>query len=572
MKEKKSKEEIANGVGQFYYETIGMISLIFALILIAKLGKVGKFLTLFLKVLFGDWYLLIVIMILIFGVYLILNHRGFNFKNQRFLGYIFCVFSFLMLSHFPVHNYVTKEDGGYFSLTWQHYKSFMSYQIDTYLGGGLIGALFFYLFFTLFGKVGVILVSIIFIILGFTMIINRPLTEVLKSIGKGLKNIRKLNKSFNNFFKYEVGKKQTIINNIYSSKKKLNLKYFDDYKNYNFFNSQSKYIEEIRSVIISVFNNYNIKYRSLYIFCSYSSSLLTFYMYDEFDLNLIGEKISNLVDENLFFTKVGNTLNIEINNKYISILCLKELLMKQPMLYNNYLIPIGMNVKNQLEEIDFSKEANLLIIGDFNVGLKSFIVSIILSSIIKVGTENIEYYLFDEVGDFNDYSYLFMDIKNDDIKEYLNKIINVIDERVNELGIKKMHQIDEYNILMIQEKKQPMKRLVYVIELDDFNNKHDYRYIDDKIMYLIQVGRDLGVYVIFISRNIKKVSSILYSLFKYRFIFNIGKNQTNLIESKHLEVLISKGDCIFQRESTLKRIQTPKFSIEEFKKIKNEVK
>ena len=33
-------------------------------------------------------------------------------------------------------------------------------------------------------------------------------------------------------------------------------------------------------------------------------------------------------------------------------------------------------------------------------------------------------------------------------------------------------------------------------------------YIDDKIMYLIQVGRDMGIYVIFISRNIKKVSRI----------------------------------------------------------------
>ena len=117
MKEKKSKEEIASGVGQFYYETVGMISLIFAFVLMAKLGKVGKFLTIFLKVLFGDWYLLIVLMILIYGIYLILNHHGFNFKNQRFLGYIFCVFSFLMLSHFSVHNFVSKEEGGYFSLT-----------------------------------------------------------------------------------------------------------------------------------------------------------------------------------------------------------------------------------------------------------------------------------------------------------------------------------------------------------------------------------------------------------------------------------------------------------------------
>ena len=87
-------------------------------------------------------------------------------------------------------------------------------------------------------------------------------------------------------------------------------------------------------------------------------------------------------------------------------------------------------------------------------------------------------------------------------------------------------------------------------------------------MYLIHVGRDVGVYVIFVSRNIKKVSTILYSLFKHKFIFNIGKNKTNLIESKHLDVLINKGDCIYHRENSIKRLQCPKFTLEELKKIK----
>ena len=34
MKEKKSKEEIRKSPGQFYYETIGMISLIFAIVIL----------------------------------------------------------------------------------------------------------------------------------------------------------------------------------------------------------------------------------------------------------------------------------------------------------------------------------------------------------------------------------------------------------------------------------------------------------------------------------------------------------------------------------------------------------
>ena len=111
---------------------------------------------------------------------------------------------------------------------------------------------------------------------------------------------------------------------------------------------------------------------------------------------------------------------------------------------------------------------------------------------------------------------------------------------------------------------------VYVIELDDFNHNYDYKYIDDKIMYLIQVGRDIGIYVVFISRNIKKVSTILYSLFKYRFIFNIGKNKTKLIESKQLDVLVNKGECIFHRDDYIKRIQCSKITIDEYEKIKQD--
>lgn len=572
MKEKKSKEEIAQGAGQFYFETVGLFSLIIAIVIIAKLGTVGSFLTIFLKVLFGDWYLLLVILIMIFGIYLIMNHHGFNFKNQRFLGYVFCIFSILMLSHFSVHNYIMKEEGSYFSMTWNHYKNFISTKVDTYLGGGIIGAILFYIFFSLLGTIGVSLVSIILIILGFTMIIDKPITEIGTIIIKGFKRVGKINKSFNNFFKYEIGKKTENITNIYQSKKKLVLKYLDEYKNYNSLKSQETYTEEIKTLIISVFNNLNIKYRLIKMFSSYSSSLLSFQIYDEFDCNVIGNKISCLIEENIFITKIGNSLNIEINNKHLSILSLKELLSKQPILYNNYLVPIGLNIKNQLEEIDFSKEANMLVIGDFNVGIKSFISSTIIASILKISIDNIEFNLFDDIGEFNDYRFLFNTVNNDEIKSYLNNIISIIDDRLNTMSLKNIHQIDEYNITMLQEKKDSLKRIVYVIELDDYNNNYDYRFIDDKIMYIIQVGRDIGIYVIFISRNIKKVTSVLFSLFKYKFIFNNGNNQSNLIETNHIKVLNNKGECLFYRENNIKRIQTPKFTIEELNKIKQDIK
>lgn len=572
MKEKKSKEEIKQGAGQFYYETIGMLLLIVTVIIVAKLGKIGYFLSVFLKVLFGDWYLLIVVLIFIFGVYLILKHQSFNFKNQRFLGYVCIIISILILSHFTVHNYVMEQEGSYFSNTWKFYKDFIGNNDITVLGGGLVGGIVFYIIYSLLSTFGVVLISLILIILGFTMIINKPIVEIGTYFFNLFKKAGTYHKSFNHFFKYEIGKKDNEIVNIYSLKKKLTLKHFDEYKNMEMIYNKNEYMEELKSLIISVFNNMNLKYRVVHMFSSYSATLFIFIIYDEFDHNLIGTKLTSLIEENMYISKVSNTLNIEINNKNKSILSLREVLVKQPLLYNNYLIPIGINVKNQLEEIDFSREANILVIGDFNVGIKSFVSSIVMSTILKVSIENIEFNLFDDYGDFNQYDFLFKSINNGDIKEYLNNILRQIDERINLMTLKNIHQIDEYNILIEHEKEEKIKRIIYIIQLDDYNNAYDYRYIDDKIMYIIQVGKDVGIYTIFISRNIKKVSSILFSLFKYKIIFNTASLESPLIETKHVKVLSNNGDVLFYRENIIKRMQTPKFTIEEMNKIKKEIK
>ena len=146
MKDKKSKEEIKQLPGKFYYETIGMMLLIISITIIAKLGSVGSLLTVLFKVLFGDWYLLLVLLITIIGFYLILNHRGFNFRNQKFIGYTLCLIGFLMLTHFSIHSYVLNQGGSYFNKTWLIYKNYIKFKTDTYLGGGLIGAITFYIF------------------------------------------------------------------------------------------------------------------------------------------------------------------------------------------------------------------------------------------------------------------------------------------------------------------------------------------------------------------------------------------------------------------------------------------
>lgn len=567
MKEKKSKEEIRESAGQFYYESIGMISIIISIVILCKLGKLGFYLSLFFKILFGDWFLLFVLFIGVYGIYLILNHHQFNFKNQRFIGYIFIAFSMLVLSHFTIHKYIIKTQGNYITNTWKFYRSLLNGDNDTYLGGGIIGALFFYISYSLFSYIGVILVCLIIFVLGFTLIINKPIKEIGTSIKSFLKKLKSINANFNNFFKYEVGKKSEV-QTIYTIKKNLTLKYFDEYKNVVYDISQDKITEDNKNIIISILNSMNYNYKLQTFVTSYSCSLLSFYVFKELDCEAIGRKIALMIEESIYVSKLNNLLNIEINNKNNKILSIRELLSKQAILYNNYFIPIGINLKNQLEEIDFSKDCNMLIIGDFNTGIKNFVSCIIISCIIKLGTDLISFNLHDEINDFNNYHYLFKNVDNQDIKDYLSKIIILIDDRINEININNYKNIDEYNNECLSLRKKKWTREIYTIVLDDYNNQYDYQYIDDKIMYINQVGRSVGIYTMFISRYPRKVSSVLFSIYKYKFVFNNGSEISKLIEINHSKVLLGKGECLYYRDSNIKRIQTSKISLEEIDKIK----
>ncbi len=568
MKDKKLKNEQDKKETVFYYEAIGFIVVILSIIVVAQLGRVGVLLTMLFKVAFGDWYLLAVLAIFIYGGYSILNHRSFNFKNQRFVGYIFCLLGLLMITHFPVHKYVLSTTQSYFKSTWSHYMGFIKSGTDTYLGGGIIGGILFYLVYYLLGSIGVGLVAFLSILFGFTMIVNKSIIEIWRIVIKRIKNVGKYQKSFSNFFKYDIGKKnKNEIISIYDKNKDLHLKIFDDYRNSNIMEFQEKYANELKGLIVSIFNNLSLQHREQQLSVSYSATCFTYSIYSEYECNIVGEKLTAVLDERVYIHRIDKSLNIEVNNKHICILTIKSMLLMQSVLKNNYLLPIGINLKNQLEEIDISKDGNMLLIGEYKSGIRTFVTSYIMSMLVKMGTETIVFNLYDELSDFSQYAILFKEIEKTEIKEYLNRIIREIDDRIQLLSENKCRQIDEYNIKQDMDKKVKMRRIVYVIQIDEYNKTNDFRYIDDKIMYIIQLGKDVGIYTLYISREPQKVSTVLFSLFKHKMIFSLKNKKIALLESSQFNVLEQPGEAIYIKETSKKRIQTALVTIEEVNKI-----
>jgi len=501
---KRSVDEQEKEETTFYYELIGIVFIIFSITVLGELGKIGSFMLILFKVAFGDWYWLIILFLLFYGFQSLLRHKSFNFKNQRFIGFVFITFSLLLFAHFPLHNYVNRKSTNYFSETWSVYKSFINTNVDSYLGGGIIGAIMFYAIYYLFGSVGVVLIGVIIILFGFSLIINKPLIDIFKS--------------FNNFFKYQLGsgrKEKTVQRrDIFSRSQQIPLKIFEEFQNVMNYNFQEKHCYEMRSLIHSVFNNLHIEYKDVDLTISYKVSSFRFTIFSEYNLKAVMDRLNNVIEEDILFAQDGTSLMIQVTNKFPQILTIRELLMKQASLQNNYLLPLGLTYENKLCEIDITRSGNLLLIGSKNSGIKNFINYYICALFVKENLINYQIEIYDKQNEFFHLQPL-LDIESEqDINDYLNKVIEEIDSRLETINNYGTTTIDEYNKkLDIEGSKEPKMQRKFIIINHFQADRETYSYFENKLMYVTQLGEKAGISTVYVVREEFYITRyILYSV------------------------------------------------------------
>lgn len=560
---KRSVDEQEKEETTFYYELIGIVFIIFSITVLGELGKIGSFMLILFKVAFGDWYWLIILFLLFYGFQSLLRHKSFNFKNQRFIGFVFITFSLLLFAHFPLHNYVNRKSTNYFSETWSVYKSFINTNVDSYLGGGIIGAIMFYAIYYLFGSVGVVLIGVIIILFGFSLIINKPLIDIFKSFGKGTKNIGKYAKSFNNFFKYQLGsgrKEKTVQRrDIFSRSQQIPLKIFEEFQNVMNYNFQEKHCYEMRSLIHSVFNNLHIEYKDVDLTISYKVSSFRFTIFSEYNLKAVMDRLNNVIEEDILFAQDGTSLMIQVTNKFPQILTIRELLMKQASLQNNYLLPLGLTYENKLCEIDITRSGNLLLIGSKNSGIKNFINYYICALFVKENLINYQIEIYDKQNEFFHLQPL-LDIESEqDINDYLNKVIEEIDSRLETINNYGTTTIDEYNKkLDIEGSKEPKMQRKFIIINHFQADRETYSYFENKLMYVTQLGEKAGISTVYVVREEFYITSIIMSLYAHKLVFKLDSIpfSVKVMNNENATYLQSHGDSFYLSQIKARRIQT----------------
>ena len=182
MAKKKTKKSQNKNKFEYSNEIAGVIIILIGIIGILGSGIVGNMVRSFSIFLVGTIYLLLLLLLVILGIFLILKKDTPNLLSSKFIGIYIIVISILVLLHMKYIE--VNGTSGTKIVTETFHNLMLSFSSNTALsnsGGGIIGALFSYIFVTCFGS-GAMIVTITLLILGIILVFNLSILAMYDKI------------------------------------------------------------------------------------------------------------------------------------------------------------------------------------------------------------------------------------------------------------------------------------------------------------------------------------------------------------------------------------------------------
>ncbi|TYR82776.1 DNA translocase FtsK [Priestia megaterium] len=169
------------------FELIGLFLLALTLIAMAELGAVGQALVLLVRLFIGEWYMLSLLGILVLSGYIIWKRSLPPFLTRQLVGTYLIILAILLFSHVTLFQNLSKNgtftDPSVILNTWDLYMLEATGETDrSDLGGGMIGAVMFAMFYYLFDSLGTELIASLLIVIGVLLITGRSLHETLRKV------------------------------------------------------------------------------------------------------------------------------------------------------------------------------------------------------------------------------------------------------------------------------------------------------------------------------------------------------------------------------------------------------
>lgn len=500
----------------FYYEIVGIICLIIAIVTIARLGIIGLYAMLIFRLLFGDWYFLFVILLGLAGLYFLIVHRAMQIKNIRYLGIILILLTLLILSHFSMHNFVKNYDGNPFKLSVSLYLDyFKNARGEMMIGGGLFGGCLFYLFYYLFSSVGIIIVCVLLIFVGIVFLSKKTIVEFVRGIVNCFKKFFGKTKTF----RFKIKNKIKVFDESYqqnSHKKVRILKMRNLEDPIQDLNLETTRCDELLYYFKKALDYMGIFYQKVDYIISYHISSFFIYTNQTINFEVFYVSINKFIKEKFLirYDEINKIVIVEVNNLHPIALGFKEAL-KQVKI-GQLTLTLGKDDRNNYINLD----ENLLIIGLPNRQYLEYLKDLIKYLYYQDAHKEHMVYLFDLHGDLAELANLVdkYEINCQNLEDYITNFENELEI----LNKEACSSITEYN-KKHQSGKLPLPWF-FINGLEVINDNSKY---EERLNYLIRTSMNIGYVFVGGLTADRILSQTMMSGFGYKIIL---KNDFNFTE------------------------------------------
>lgn len=613
-KEEKKKFEYSN-------EVIGIILILSSIIGIGAYGPAGNFIRSFAVFLVGNIYIFLLLGILVLGGYLILKRKMPDFSNLRWIGFYIILISFLILLHMKYVILNEQEGSKIITETFNNLLiAFKSSSAISNSGGGIIGALFTFMFYSLF-RDGTKIVVITLIVIGIILLFNTSILDLIKKIKlpkkhktkkesnneeeddrihiSSTKELEKVSdKEINQDSDVPIKTTESEVNIpkvVEEEKPTINLNYKlppMSLLKLSKGNNDKENVESVKQNITTlerVLADFEIpgKIKECHIGPSVT----------QYELELkAGTKVNKLLSIqkeialNLAAKDVRiqapipgkSTIGIELPNKVNSAVSFREILSKLPEPSDKSILAVGLgkDIMGSVKWAEINATPHLLIAGATGSGKSVCINCIIASILMRTRPDEVKLVMVDpkkvELSMYNGVPHLLTPVVTDPKKASvaLKNIVREMEKRYQIFEDTKCKNISSYNKMCeTNTDYDKMPYIVFIIdELADLMLVAA-KDVEDSIMRITQMARAAGIHLIVATQrpSTDVITGVVKANIPSRISFAVSSSidSRTILDQTGAEKLLGKGDMLFKPmgENVPIRIQGAYVSDEELEKI-----
>lgn len=626
MAKKKKRKEPDKKKNSYSVELKGLILILFAIIGFGRFGIVGEGVSAFAAFLVGTWYNLLLVGLLITGIYMMIKREAPNFFTSKLFGLYIFVIGILVLSHL---NYVKDTPLKGFEMVKETIDNFMLSikNINIIQGGGIIGALFTLLNVSLFDVKGTDIVIVVLLICGVVMFTGVSIMDALNKVKekskkvinhnkdkKDKQEIKEVEEKYENDNKIIISSYDELVNTEVKEEKIEEIKEIKENKEItsstyklppltllnnppkNKTNENQIHASENKNLLIQLLKEFGIDSEIVAINIGPSVT--------QYELEIKGAiKLSKILSLNKEIALAlaaedvriqapipgKRTVGIEIPNKVISTVSVKEILQTVPNSMNGskLLVTLGKNIMGKPIYAEINKTPHLLVAGATGSGKSVCINSFIVSILMRTKPDEVKLVLVDpkkvELSIYNGVPHLLAPVVTDPKRANiaLKKIVSEMERRYDLFEKSETKNIAGYNAYIDKfnetaselEKQMNLPYIVVIIdELADLMLVAA-KEVEDSIMRITQMARAAGIHLIVATQrpSTDVITGVVKANIPSRISFAVSSqiDSRTILDASGAEKLLGKGDMLFSPmgSSTPMRVQGTFISEEEIKKV-----